>query len=119
MRAQVTATVASSEASAARLRGHGLPVFDLDAMDLSHSAVALVREQKNRHFDPDIVEAFEAEGFVWGGKWRFWDAVHFEFRPEILILNGGSPRVQAPPAALDPSSQGKVRHTAPVHISHI
>ncbi|ADW18651.1 response regulator receiver modulated metal dependent phosphohydrolase [Desulfobulbus propionicus DSM 2032] len=25
------------------------------------AAVALVREQKNRHFDPDIVEAFEAE----------------------------------------------------------
>ena len=33
MRARVTATVASSEASAARLRGHGLPVFDLNVVD--------------------------------------------------------------------------------------
>ena len=33
VRARVTATVASSEASAARLRGHGLPVFDLNVVD--------------------------------------------------------------------------------------
>jgi hypothetical protein len=33
-----------------------------------------------------VVEAFEAEGFVWGGKWMFFDTVHFEYRPELLIL---------------------------------
>ena len=33
LRAQITATVASSEASAARLRGHGLPVFELNVVD--------------------------------------------------------------------------------------
>lgn len=31
-----------------------------------------------------IVAAFEAEGFVWGGKWHEYDIMHFEFRPEIL-----------------------------------
>ena len=31
-----------------------------------------------------IVTAFEAEGFVWGGKWHEYDIMHFEFRPEIL-----------------------------------
>jgi len=35
-----------------------------------------------------IVSAFEAHGFVWGGKWRFFDTIHFEYRPEILLLNG-------------------------------
>ncbi len=31
-----------------------------------------------------IVAAFEAEGFVWGGKWHEYDIMHFEYRPEIL-----------------------------------
>jgi hypothetical protein len=33
-----------------------------------------------------VVQAFEEEGFVWGGKWFFFDTMHFEYRPEILIL---------------------------------
>ncbi len=35
-----------------------------------------------------IVSAFEKHGFVWGGKWLFFDTMHFEYRPEILILAG-------------------------------
>jgi hypothetical protein len=38
-----------------------------------------------------VVAAFERQGFVWGGKWLYWDPVHFEYRPEILRLNGRSP----------------------------
>lgn len=33
-----------------------------------------------------VVEAFEKHGFVWGGKWLFYDTIHFEYRPEIRIL---------------------------------
>lgn len=33
-----------------------------------------------------VVEAFEAEGFIWGGKWLLWDNMHFEYRPELLVL---------------------------------
>jgi hypothetical protein len=33
-----------------------------------------------------IVEIFERHGFVWGGKWLFFDTMHFEYRPEILVL---------------------------------
>jgi hypothetical protein len=33
-----------------------------------------------------FVRAFEQEGFIWGGKWFFFDTIHFEYRPEILIL---------------------------------
>jgi hypothetical protein len=34
-----------------------------------------------------VVEAFEKHGFIWGGKWLYFDTVHFEYRPELLILN--------------------------------
>jgi hypothetical protein len=37
---------------------------------------------------PAVVAAFEAEGFIWGGKWLLFDTIHFEYRPEILALNG-------------------------------
>ena len=35
---------------------------------------------------PAVVTAFERQGFVWGGKWLFFDTMHFEYRPEIFIL---------------------------------
>lgn len=42
-----------------------------------------------RHFVPQtLIDAFEAEGFVWGGKWLFFDTIHFEYRPEVLTLAG-------------------------------
>jgi hypothetical protein len=38
---------------------------------------------------PDaVIRAFESYGFVWGGKWMYYDTMHFEYRPEIFILNG-------------------------------
>ncbi len=36
------------------------------------------------NFPQGIVDAFEAEGFVWGGKWHAYDFMHFEYRPEIV-----------------------------------
>ena len=35
-----------------------------------------------------VVEAFELYGFVWGGKWPYFDTMHFEYRPEVFILSG-------------------------------
>ena len=44
---------------------------------------------EKRHMPPDsFVEAFERRGFIWGGKWFYYDTMHFEYRPEILALNG-------------------------------
>lgn len=31
-----------------------------------------------------LVDAFEAEGFIWGGRWFHYDTMHFEYRPELL-----------------------------------
>jgi len=36
-------------------------------------------------FPKEIVAAFEAEGFVWGGKWAEYDMMHFEYRPELVL----------------------------------
>ena len=33
----------------------------------------------------EIVESFEKEGFIWGGKWYHYDTMHFEYRPELLV----------------------------------
>jgi hypothetical protein len=30
-----------------------------------------------------VIKAFEKEGFIWGGKWSFYDTMHFEYRPEL------------------------------------
>ena len=35
-------------------------------------------------FPTEIVRIFENNGFVWGGKWREYDLMHFEYRPEII-----------------------------------
>jgi len=44
---------------------------------------------EGRYHPPEaVIKAFEAHGFVWGGKWLFFDTIHFEYRPEVIILNG-------------------------------
>lgn len=35
-------------------------------------------------YPAEIVEIFEKQGFIWGGKWYHYDPMHFEFRPELL-----------------------------------
>jgi len=44
----------------------------------------------SRRFHPpdEVIRIFESYGFVWGGKWRYFDTIHFEYRPEIIILSG-------------------------------
>lgn len=31
----------------------------------------------------ELIELFEANGFIWGGKWYYFDTMHFEYRPEL------------------------------------
>jgi len=33
-----------------------------------------------------VIEAFEKEGFIWGGKWPLYDNMHFEYHPELFEL---------------------------------
>ncbi|MBQ7617321.1 MAG: M15 family metallopeptidase [Desulfovibrio sp.] len=39
-----------------------------------------------RSYPSAIVSAFEAEGFIWGGKWHEYDLMHFEYRPELICV---------------------------------
>ncbi len=44
---------------------------------------------EDRFMPPEsFIHAFEKHGFIWGGKWFFFDTIHFEYKPEILFLNG-------------------------------
>jgi len=47
-----------------------------------------------------LVRAFERQGFVWGGKWFYFDTMHFEYRPEIL-------RMRSSPGALTRTEGGE------------
>ncbi len=43
---------------------------------------------KDRWMPPKkVVEIFESEGFIWGGKWGIWDTMHFEYHPELIKYN--------------------------------
>ena len=33
----------------------------------------------------DIVKIFEKHGFIWGGRWKHYDTMHFEYRPELIM----------------------------------
>ena len=39
----------------------------------------------------EIVSIFERYGFIWGGKWYHYDTMHFEYRPELLLMAGERP----------------------------
>ena len=54
--------------------------FDDEWYNIPYSRRWMVNEK--------FVSAFEHQGFVWGGKWLFFDNMHFEYRPEILIFSG-------------------------------
>jgi hypothetical protein len=45
-----------------------------------------LRGDQRYHPPQPVIDAFEAEGFVWGGKWLFFDPIHFEYRPEVIIM---------------------------------
>jgi hypothetical protein len=55
------------------------------AVDLDPERSDYWRWGPRKHETPQaIVDAFEAEGFIWGGRWFHYDTMHFEYRPELL-----------------------------------
>lgn len=46
------------------------------------------REEGQKRLDiypKEVVDIFQKNNFVWGGKWGHFDTLHFEYRPEIII----------------------------------
>ncbi len=58
------------------------------AIDINVKYSAYWRWSKNGKYQNriplPIVKIFEKHGFIWGGKWRHFDTMHFEYRPELL-----------------------------------
>lgn len=42
-------------------------------------------QKRLQAYPVEIVELFEKNNFIWGGKWGHFDIMHFEYRPELLI----------------------------------
>ncbi|MCR4953923.1 MAG: M15 family metallopeptidase [Treponema sp.] len=43
---------------------------------------------KDRWMPPQkVIQIFEEEGFIWGGKWVIYDNMHFEYHPELIQYN--------------------------------
>lgn len=41
---------------------------------------------KNRWTPPQaVIDIFEDQGFIWGGKWIIFDNMHFEYHPELIL----------------------------------
>jgi|GEM_PF-645494 len=36
-------------------------------------------------FVVDHFKVFEKHGFIWGGRWKHYDTMHFEYRPEFFV----------------------------------
>jgi hypothetical protein len=51
-----------------------------------HPSAEAVPAYVNR-IPQEIVAVFERHGFIWGGRWQHFDTMHFEYRPELLILS--------------------------------
>ncbi len=47
--------------------------------------------EERQRFPAEIVEIFEKNGFVWGGKWWEYDLMHFEYRPELACPQRAKP----------------------------
>ena len=71
-----------------RLSAHGFGI----AIDLNPALAHYWRwdsssgDYRPERFPLEIVKALEKHGFIWGGKWSHYDSMHFEFRPELIIL---------------------------------
>ena len=38
-----------------------------------------------KEYPKALIDTFENNGFIWGGKWSHFDILHFEYRPEIIF----------------------------------
>lgn len=78
-------------AGAARLSPHAFGIaIDLNSKrgvywrwDTTGKSVFSIRQ----NYPLEIINAFESNDFIWGGKWFFYDLMHFEYRPEIFMKN--------------------------------
>ncbi|NOX15750.1 MAG: M15 family metallopeptidase, partial [Epsilonproteobacteria bacterium] len=66
-----------------RLSAHSFGI----AIDINTKLSNYWKWDKNRVYKnkipKKIVDIFERNGFIWGGRWFHYDTMHFEYRPEL------------------------------------
>jgi hypothetical protein len=75
-------------AGTGRLSPHAFGIaIDLnrDSRDYWQWASLEQGDKRIKGYTKEIPKIFEANNFVWGGKWRHFDILHYEYRPEIII----------------------------------
>jgi hypothetical protein len=77
-------------AGSGRLSAHSFAIaVDLNAECAPYwrwNPPGAVVQKARQGYPQEVVDAFEAEGFIWGGKWHSFDFMHFEYRPELFRL---------------------------------
>ncbi|MGL5380327.1 M15 family metallopeptidase [Clostridium sp.] len=71
-----------------RLSAHAYGIaIDLNRSDSDYWKWASEDEGTKRiaSYSKELVKIFEDNGFIWGGKWKHFDILHFEYRPEFII----------------------------------
>jgi len=68
--------------------GYGIAI-DIATTDADYWRWPRVRSDRSpppwrNRIPQEIVDVFERNGFIWGGKWSHFDTMHFEYRPELL-----------------------------------
>lgn len=107
-------TVAGTERKSAHAYGFAIDVAPQlgDYWRWREKGVDPPRRYRNRMPLP-IVEAFEAHGFIWGGRWSHYDTMHFEYRPELLGCQSTTPAAAPPKLAAPPQPSA----AEPVHFA--
>jgi hypothetical protein len=75
-------------AGTSRLSAHSYGIaIDLagNKWDYWKWATAEQGQKRLSTYPKELVEVFERNNFIWGGKWGHFDILHFEYRPEIII----------------------------------
>lgn len=71
-----------------RLSAHAYGIaIDLNRSDSDYWKWASEDDGTKRiaSYPKELVKIFEDNGFIWGGKWKHFDILHFEYRPEFII----------------------------------
>lgn len=71
-----------------RLSPHAYGItIDLKSDKRDYWKWSSIEQGKSRlcEYPEELVSSFENHNFIWGGKWGYFDILHFEYRPEIIL----------------------------------
>jgi hypothetical protein len=68
-----------------RLSAHAFGIaVDLDVKHSAYWRWSKTFPQFSNNISQAVIDIFEQNKFIWGGKWYHFDTMHFEYRPELF-----------------------------------